>query len=238
MQIAICDDDPEALMRLSSILDDYRQERKASVCWRCFHSAAELLAAVRCGEYDLYLLDVMMPGESGMAAARAIRGFNQETELVFLSSSPDFAVESYQYRAQNYLLKPARREQLFLILDALQAKGQRLRDGLSVKTKTGVARILFERLAYVEVVSKRVYFHLSDGSVRELTAPLSAFEETLLARPEFVRTHRSYLVNLLQVAELNAAELTTLSGKTLPVSRQNYARVRDAYLAQLFAAGR
>ena len=50
-----------------------------------------------------------------------------------------------------------------------------------------------------------------------------------------MRTHRSYLVNLLQVSELNATELTTLSEKTVPVSRQNYARVREAYLEQLFA---
>lgn len=71
--------------------------------------------------------------------------------------------------------------------------------------------------------------------MREVASPLSAFEETLLARPEFVRSHRAYIVNLLQVAELCANELTMLAGDKLPVSRQNYAEVREAYLRQLFS---
>ncbi|MDD3347832.1 LytTR family DNA-binding domain-containing protein, partial [Oscillibacter sp.] len=171
---------------------------------------------------------------SGMEAAREIRGFDQDAELVFLTASPEFAVESYRYRAQDYLLKPAKREQLFPILNTLLAKRKKPQDGLSVRTKTGVAWILYERLAYVEVVNKWVYFHLSDGSVREAVSPLSAFEEDLLSRPEFVRTHRAYVVNLLQVAELDASGLTTLSGKKVPISRQNYAGVREAYIEQLF----
>ncbi|MDD2956864.1 MAG: LytTR family DNA-binding domain-containing protein [Oscillospiraceae bacterium] len=235
MQIAVCDDDPEELVRISSILDDYRQERKASICYRTFHSATELLATAKSGDYDLYLLDVMMPAVSGMEAARELRGFDQDAALVFLTSSPEFAVESYRYKAQDYLLKPAKRERLFPLLDALLAKRQASGECLSVKTKTGATLILYERLAYVEVVNKWVYFHLSDGSVREVASPLSAFEADLLTRPEFVRTHRAYLVNLIQVAELRANELTTLVGDKIPVSRQNYAEVREAYLGQLFA---
>lgn len=235
MQIAVCDDDPEELMRISSILDDYRQERKASICYRTFRSATELLSTAKSGDYDLYLLDVMMPAVSGMEAARELRGFDQDAALVFLTSSPEFAVESYRYKAQDYLLKPAKREQLFPLLDALLAKRQKPSESLNVKTKTGVARILFERLAYVEVMGRSICFHLSDGSVREAASPLSAFEEALLARPEFVRAHRSFLVNLLQVAELRANELTMLAGDKIPVSRQNYAEVREAYLERLFA---
>ncbi|MEG1943254.1 MAG: LytTR family transcriptional regulator DNA-binding domain-containing protein, partial [Angelakisella sp.] len=80
-----------------------------------------------------------------------------------------------------------------------------------------------------------LYFHLTDGSVREAISSLNEFENTLLARPEFIRTHRSYIVNLLQIAELTASEAITMTGNRVPISRQNYAKVRDAYVEQLFA---
>ena len=234
MRIAICDDDKDELSHISSMIGTYKQERCAPVICKAFQSATELLATSKAGEYDLYLLDVMMPGVDGMETAKELRSFDSSAAIVFLTSSPEFAVESYKYKAQDYLLKPANAERLFPILDALLEKQQKPGDGLSVKTKCGIARILFERLSHVEVVTKQVYFHLSDGSVRETTASLAKFEDALLSHPEFVRVHRAYIVNLWQVAELAASEIITLSGKKIPVSRQNYVKVRDAYVEQMF----
>lgn len=235
MNIAICDDNKDELCYLSSVLERYQQERRVPLRWDAFHSAAELLSTAKSGKYDLYLLDVIMPAVNGMDTAKEIRGFDQDAALVFLTSSAEFAVQSYQYQAQDYLLKPAKAEKLYALLDALLAKAQRPWESLGVKTKNGMARILFDQLVYVEVQGRCLSFHLSNGSVREAIAPLAEFEAALLSRPEFVRTHRSYIVNLLQMAELNANELLTLTGQRVPVSRQNYANVRDAYVAQLFA---
>ena len=237
MQIAICDDDKDELTQISSMIDTYRQKRCAPVAYKAFYSATELLATVKSGAFDLYLLDVLMPGVNGMEAAREIRELDSDAAIVFLTSSPEFAVESYRYKAQDYLLKPAKAERLCPILDALLEKQKKPAEGLKVKTKNGIANILFERLSHVEVVNKWVYFHLSDGSVRKATASLSEFESTLLARPEFVRVHRAYIVNLWQVAELTAGGIVTLSGKKLLVSRQNYPKVRDAYVEQRFCGG-
>ncbi|MEG2770265.1 MAG: LytTR family DNA-binding domain-containing protein, partial [Oscillospiraceae bacterium] len=108
-------------------------------------------------------------------------------------------------------------------------------EGIGVKTKSGMARILFDNLVFLEVIGRCLYFHLSDGSVREAIAPLADFESILLARGEFVQIHRSYIVNLLQTSELTINELTTLTGEKLPVSRHNYPKVREAYVSQLFA---
>lgn len=235
MHIAICDDDRDELLRISSILDTYRQERKASISYQAFYSATELLSTAKAGKYDLYLLDIIMPGVNGMETAQEIRSFDRDTSIVFLTSSPEYAVQSYRYKAQDYLLKPAKAGNIYPLLDTLIVKTRKPQDSLGVKTKNGMARILFEDLAYVEVVNKWVYFHLSDGSVREAAASLAEFECVLLSRPQFVRTHRSYIVNLLQIGELTGREATTLSGKKVPISRQNFIKVRDAYIEQLFS---
>ncbi|MEG1790576.1 MAG: LytTR family DNA-binding domain-containing protein [Oscillospiraceae bacterium] len=235
MKIAICDDDKDELLYISSIINAYRLERTVSLRCDAFNSATELLSTAKSGSYDLYLLDVIMPAVSGMETAKEIRGFDRDAAIVFLTSSPEFAVESYQYKAQDYLLKPAKAAQIYALLDTLFAKTQKPPDGFGVKTKNGMGRILFDKLVFLEVMGRCLYFHLSDGSVREALASLAEFEDTLLARPEFIRTHRAYIVNLLQVAELNANEAITLTGNRVPVSRKNYSKVREAYIAQLFS---
>ncbi len=234
MRIAICDDDKEELARISSFLDKYQREHNASLTYKAFHSGVELLSTVRSGDFALYLLDVIMPAVNGVEVAKEIRSFDTEAKIVFLTSSPEFAVASYTVKAMDYILKPVEEGRLFGVLNELMTDSQKPQEGLTVKAKSGITRILFSRLVYVEVVNKQVYFHLSDNSVREITARLSEFEQTLLARPEFMRVHRSYIVNLFQINELTANGLTTHQGNSIPVSRALYKEVRDAYVKQLF----
>ncbi|MDF2838303.1 MAG: response regulator of the LytR/AlgR family [Evtepia sp.] len=234
MHIAICDDDKEELAHITSLLEKYRREHHAALTHQAFHSAVELLSTAKAGDSALYLLDVMMPAVNGMEAAKEIRRFDSETKIVFLTSSPEFAVASYSVKAMDYILKPVSENRLFSVLDELLRDSQKPQEGLSVKVKNGISRILFSRLCYVEVVNKQVYFHLSDNSVREVTARLSEFEQALLARPEFVRTHRSFIVNLFQIDQLVQSKITTQQGKNIPVSRTLYKEVRDAYVRQLF----
>lgn len=58
-------------------------------------------------DYDIVLLDILMPGMTGMKAAHEIRGVDTEVKIVFLTSSPEFAVESYAVKSYDYILKPS-----------------------------------------------------------------------------------------------------------------------------------
>ena len=97
-----------------------------------------------------------------------------------------------------------------------------------------MARILFSKLGFVEIMHKKLYFHLVDGEIQEVSSSLAAVEDELLARSEFVKVHRSYIVNLWQVGELRPKELITYTGKTVPISRLLYGKVREAYMKHLF----
>lgn len=234
MKIAVCDDDSRELDRISSLLDTYLMEKKAGLIYKTFQSATELLSTISSLDYDMLLLNILMPGMTGMEAAHEIRGLDTEVKIVFLTSSPEFAVESYAVKSYDYILKPVSKDKLFSILDAVIAEEQKPLEGLTVKTQSGMTRILFSRLAFVEVMNKKLYFNLADGSVREVPSPLVDIEDQLLSRPEFVKVHRSYIVNLWQVGELGAKELITHAGKTVPISRLLYGKVREAYMKHLF----
>ena len=234
MYIAICDDQEQECGALQYLLYAWQRERQHPVRVRVFRSPVELLDAAREEPFTLYLLDVLMPGMDGMAAAREIRQFDAAAALVVLTSTPDFAYESYAVHALSYLLKPITPQALYPILDQLYRKELQPQDGLTLKAGKVLFRVPFSQLVYVEVNQKHLYFNLTDGSVREVPGVLRQYEAQLLAREEFMRIHRSYIVNMLQVAAFAPTEVRTFSGRSLPVSRQRYPPLQKDYLALLF----
>ena len=232
--LAVCDDKKEELDRILALLDAWQKTHDAVLHRKVFQSAVELLESARQERFTLYLLDVMMPGMDGLECAREIRRFDDAAKIIFLSTSPGFAYESYGVRALNYLLKPVEPEKLFSLLDQLTLREQSLQDALTLKTGTTIVRVPYSHISYVEVIGKHVYFHLVNADVREVVGSLKDFEAELLPRPEFMRVHRSYIVNMLQVEELSSGHIRTFSGKTVPVSRLLYPQLQKDYMALLF----
>ena len=237
MYIAVCDDEATELNDIDALLHVWETERNIPLRRKLFQSAMELMEVARQERFTLYLLDVLMPAISGMDAAHEIRTFDCAADMVFLTSAPEFACESYRVQALDYLLKPVDKELLFSLLDRLHRREQRPQEALTLKTSTTVLRIPFSELSFVEVIGKRLYFNLADSGVREAAGSLKDYEELLLARPEFMRVHRSYIVNMLQAEEFSSSHIRTFSGKDIPVSRLLYPQLQKDYMALLFEQG-
>ena len=234
MRIAICDDDKRELLQIVTLVESFRHERKAELTYTSFQNATDLLVSMESGDYDLLLLDVLMPGVNGMQAAREIREHNSRTEIVFLTSSPEYAVESYSVRAHHYLLKPATEDKLFPVLDRLLDNFKKPEDALRIRMQSRVFSLPYSKMEYVEVNAKTLFFYLTDGGVRDVPGSLADYEQVLLKRPGFMKVHRSYLVNLQWVQELRQGELLTVGGRRVPVSRTAYPQVRTAFTQFLF----
>ena len=225
MYIAVCDDQIEELEKVMELLQAWQTDRRAAVRLRSFRSAGELLDAAQRERFTLYLLDVLMPGVTGMEAAREIRSFDDAADIVFLTG----------VRALEYLLKPVSTKLLFPLLDRLYQREQNPQDGLTVRSEGVLVRLPFSQLSYVEVMGKHLFFHMTDDSVHEVVGALKEYEGALLARPEFMRTHRSYIVNMLQAEKLSPAGVVTFSGRSVPVSRLLYNQLQKDYLELLFS---
>lgn len=105
--------------------------------------------------------------------------------------------------------------------------------GLVLRCQKEIIQLSFAEIEYVEIINKTVFFHLINGSIRELTAALSVFEEELLRRPEFLKTHRSYVVNLTYIQSMDASFAVTKRGDSVPISRRRRNQVQDAYIKYL-----
>ncbi len=232
MKIAICDDNRDELLHIASILDTYMKERNAPISYYTCHSATELLSTLKCGSYDLYLLDVIMPAVSGMEAAKEIRSFDKVAKIAFLTSSPEFAIESYSEKACHYLLKPVTKEKLFFALDDVMETVDRENEAtIVVKSSEGMQRILLSQLTYVEALDRRVIYHLENGNVVESIYPFTEVCEELLNYSAFIKPHRSYVVNMSYINTIKNTEIILQTGGSLPIAQRRVSEIKEGYLA-------
>ena len=118
IKIAFCDDDMEVLHQMNELLDRYRVERNEDITYAAFQSPFELLTEIEKGiRPDILFLDVVMPGQNGMDVAKEIRQYDTNMKIIFLTSSPEFAVESYSVGAYFYQLKPIWEDSFFRLMD-------------------------------------------------------------------------------------------------------------------------
>ncbi len=231
MRVAVCDDEEWEIEHLSKLITEYQLSRGVNLECRFFHNSIDFLCDMTAGDYDLVLLDMVMPGVSGIKAAQELREKDKSVKLIFISLSPEFAVDSYRVDAYHYLLKPIGADTLFPLLDKIcKELSMQKEQGLVLKNRVGVVRLSFAEIEFVEVLNKKVSFHLTDGTIREVTAALADLEGKLLARQEFIKTHRSYIVNLGCVETIGLYSAMTKRGHSIPVSRQRHNQVQHAYM--------
>lgn len=140
IQIAFCDDDQTVLDQLSALLEKYRAQRCVQIQCTAFHSPLDLLAEIEKGtRYDILFLDVIMPAENGITAAKEIRQYDNVVKIIFLTSSAEFAVESYVVGAYFYQIKPIWEDSFFRLTDSVIAECRRA-DSLPVLPAAALGR--------------------------------------------------------------------------------------------------
>ena len=199
-----------------------------------FSDGAALLRAHKETPFDILLLDVVMPQHSGIDIAREIRQTDRAVKIVFLTSSSEYAVESYTVKADNYLLKPLAPTRLYSCLDELYRNILNNSRRLVVKGANAVHRILFQDIEYVESQNKQVLLYLSNGSSLCTTVPLYTLEPQFLPEEGFFKCHRSYIVNFHRIDSYTQKEILMRSGCRIPISRGCHKEFETAYFAFLF----
>lgn len=232
MTLLLCDDNAGDLAGLKAMVREYYG---GDVAVHAFATAEEALAHTRAGGgADIALLDIIMPGMTGAALAQALRAQGFGGHIAFLTTSNDFAAESYQVNALGYLLKPVGKAALFALLDKA-GKGPAVDAvGFSVKQGKRVRKIPFAQFMYMEVRDHRLYFHLAGGEVLDVYATFAEYAPILLREARCGRCHKSLVVNMDFVESLDGKLISMQDGRQMPISR-NFLDFRAAYLRWVFA---
>lgn len=234
IQIAFCDDNPKELSNLNHYMTQYNLDRNLNCDYDVFSNGLDLIAAIDNGKnYNLYVLDIIMPGLTGMDLAKEIRIRNKHAVILFLTSSPEFALESYTVKAHNYVLKPIAQSQFYSIfddlIDTLETDDQE--KVLLVKSENGIQKILLSNLVYAEVIGRTVIYHIRSNRTISVVESFSALCDKLLRYGCFVKTHRSYIMNMQYVDIIDAKQVTLQTHATIPIAQGKAKEIRQQYLS-------
>ena len=226
LRIIACDDDVAFLDNLHRMINRWSAETGTAVDAALVTRGEDLLARHAASRADIIMLDMIMPLVNGMDTARELRQSDTAVRLVFLTSSPEFALESYEVRAFDYLLKPVTYERVAQLLDELSSLHPAATDELVIKTSFGYHALRLSDIEYAEARNKHVIFRLRDG--RDIEAQNATF----------FKCHRSYQVNLRNIDHFNRTEIVMRSGACIPLARSCKQGFQDAYFAVRFEGGR
>ena len=235
IKIAFCDDDMEVLHQMNELLDRYRVERNEDITYAAFQSPFELLTEIEKGiRPDILFLDVVMPGQNGMDVAKEIRQYDTNMKIIFLTSSKEFAFDSYEVKALQYLLKPVSPNQLWSIMDDFIALIKNQKEIFVARTSDGFCKIALEDTNYLEAQNKSVLVFPHNGTSIEIRELFSRCEEIFTLEQGFFRCHRSYIINLNFVNQFTKNSVTMTNGVTLPISRNRSLAFKEAYFTYMF----
>ena len=220
MRIAICDDEEkvrEILVRkVGAIFPEDTIET--------FSSGEELLKERELP--DILLLDIKMPGISGMEVAKRLRERSDKVVIIFITGEEQYVFDSFDVHAFHYLVKPIsdqKLEEVLLRAKESLAKEIRKPEKKYVMVSSGGShiRICLSDVIYAEVFNSKVIVHTTDSDI-EYYGRLTTLEK--LAGKDFFRTHRAYLVHLKYVKKYDAINVYLKKGQAL-VSKQNYPKL-------------
>lgn len=236
IKIAFCDDDMEVLHQMNELLDRYRVERNEDITYAVFQSPFELLTEIEKGiRPDILFLDVVMPGQNGMDVAKEIRQYDTNMKIIFLTSSPEFAVESYSVGAYFYQLKPIWEESFFRLMDAVLAECEKKKkNSLILRSKDGITRIDLQQLEYCEVLGRKLLFHLENGAVLESAGSLDDLAGQLMQYSNFFRPHRSFLVNMEYIQNISSRSIKMVNDAEIPIPHGKCSEIKNTYMEYAF----
>lgn len=237
LKTAFCDDNLSTLNELNILLEQYRAEHGNNITYMAYQSPLELLTDIEKGvRFDILFLDVIMPGENGISIAREIRQYDNAVKIIFLTSSSEFAVQSYTVNAYFYQLKPIRAENFFRLMDAVTDDCKNSQQhSLVLQCKNGVSRIDLEKLEYCEVIRRTLFFHMKNGTVMESTGSLNDLCGALAPYKNFLRPHRSFLINMEYVRNISQKTITMDSGAEIPIPHGKRSAIKNLYLEYAFS---
>jgi len=234
LQIAVCDDNIEELSDIVQLINLYRSAKNIYFDYSVFPNGFDLVSALEKGKrFDIYCLDIIMPGFTGIDVAKEIRAFDKTAPILFLTSSPEYALESYSVKAINYVLKPVTKEKLFFAFDDMleQISVKKDDDVIIVKSNEGIQKILISNLVFAEVIGRNVLYHMLSGKVIKCTEPFSSVCDNLLKYGCFIKTHRSYIVNMQYVDTIEERQVTLQTLSSVPVAQGKAREIKQQYLA-------
>lgn len=227
LRIAVLDDDREELGRVRGAL-----EALGESCAEYFTDKSELISAAgRKPPFDLAFLDVYLQDGTGIEAAEALREISPETDLVFITTSREHAIDAFRLMALHYLVKPVSQADVAEVLRRREARGG-ARRSITLNVNRERHRVYLDSIVFVQSAKHLVEVKLTDGRCLRVWQPISEIEQLLDG--DFLKINRGVIVNMNEITSMDLETCSLSDGSVLPVKQKDRAVIRKQYSDFLF----
>lgn len=203
-RFAVCDDDNAFLKKIEKCIQNSARKQEVSVTVKTYNNGTFLLDDINNGlQYDIYILDIEMPGITGMEMARRIRQTLSEAIVMFVTAHLHYALESFELEIFRYIPKELSDERLPMALEAafLRLDCQEGKYYFVTNAKRS-QKIFYKDIIYIYKEEKNVGFVLDGGSEIKVRETLQAVYDKL--NDDFVQADRCYIVNLCHIHRVDS----------------------------------
>ncbi|MCR5076957.1 MAG: LytTR family DNA-binding domain-containing protein [Prevotella sp.] len=227
LNCVIIDDEPLA----ADLLASYVKKTPFLKLVGTFSSAVESIKVIRENRIDLIFLDIQMPELSGLEFAKIL---SRETKIIFTTAFSQYALDAYKANALDYLLKPISYDDFLggankameWYRSTRQTADTATDRFIFIKSEYKLVKILFDDILYIEGVKDYVKIYLTGGRKPIMSLMNMKKIEEFLPRPEFMRTHRSYIVHMNKIDGIDRFRIV-IADAILPISDSYKAELQD-----------
>lgn len=207
IKIAIIEDDAKQETELRTYLTKYFSDLRRPIEIASFDRADAFLHGFDRHRYNMIFMDIEMPGTNGMDASKLLRQKDEDVLLFFVTNLAQYALESYEVSAFDYIVKPVNYYNLALKMKrALRLLRNTNDETILVNSVDGQRILSVSDIRYVEIMGHNVIYHTTKGNLSVGYGSLKSIRAQLEPY-NFALCDRSFLVNLKFVTGVNKADL-------------------------------
>lgn len=229
----LCEDRKEEMNYIRNELTAALNSRRCPVLFHCYTDGRLLLEQLKQSplQYDIFFLDIEMPGLNGLELCRRIRVDYPDSLVIFISNREELVFQTFEVRPFRFIRKSHFIEELPSLAASI-AKELALKNGFRLTVRELHTNAVFawniNQLIYIEALAKRCRI-VSAQDEKIIQYRLKDFE-TSLREANFLKPHRSFLVNYSFISALEKDSVLLLSGERIPLSRNRSGEIRHQFI--------
>lgn len=230
MKIAICDDDINVQFVVEGFLQHILGEYDIESQIECFDLGDKLCETYEKGKFDLIFLDIEYEGKNGVEVGRYIREIvgDETVQIAYISGNTGYAMELFEYRPINFLVKPISEVEVKRIIDKYLIISNQKMENFQYKIGSDIFQVALSEIKYFSSRARKVILHGKEKEA-EFYGSLESIYSKIKGK-QFLYVHKSFIVNYQCIKKMEYEQVILYDGTVIPISQARRSVIRKQFM--------